>query len=112
MIEHTVHKGRHGHMVPGLVNQLADHRRSHILAPDFLRPQLPEWELPLVVSMLEKSLSEPLGKTSLKYVTYKAVFLTAITTFRIAGDLQVLRLGEGSVSVQAKGLTFLRHGLS
>jgi len=55
---------------------------------------------------------EPIKFASLKYITWKTVFLIAITTFRRCGDLQSLRLGEGSVIVQKKGVTFLRHGLS
>lgn len=73
---------------------------------------LPEWDLPLVLSMLQKYPFEPIAKTSLKYVTFKTVFLTAITTFRRTGDLQALKIGEGAVSIQAKGVTFLRQGLS
>lgn len=36
----------------------------------------------------------------------------AISTFRRCSDLQSLRLGEGSVSVQKKGVTLICHGLS
>ena len=36
----------------------------------------------------------------------------AISTFRRCGDLQSLKLGEGSVCVQKKGVTFIRHGLA
>lgn len=54
----------------------------------------------------------PIKLISLKYLTYKTVFLVAITTFRRCSDLQALRLGEGSVNIQEKGITFLRHGLS
>ncbi|KAK3097837.1 hypothetical protein FSP39_013649 [Pinctada imbricata] len=42
----------------------------------------------------------------------KTVFLIAITTFRRCSDLQSLRIGDGSVSVQKKGVTFIRHGLA
>ena len=73
---------------------------------------LPEWDLPKVLNMLQKYPFEPLRKTSLKYVTYKTVFLIAITTFRRCGDIQSLQLGEGTVSVQSRGVTFVRQGLS
>lgn len=36
----------------------------------------------------------------------------AITTFRRCSDLQSLRIGEGSVNIQEKGITFIRHGLT
>lgn len=73
---------------------------------------VPEWELPKVLAVLQKHPFEPLRKASLKYLTLKCVFLTAITTFRRCSDLQALKLGEGAVTVQNEGVTFLRQGLS
>lgn len=73
---------------------------------------LPEWDLPLVLNMLQKKPFEPLSKASLKLTTFKTIFLIAISTFRRCGDLQSLKLGEGSVCVQKKGVTFIRHGLA
>ena len=65
---------------------------------------LPEWDLQLVLDMIQKHPFEPMGKASLKFMTFKAIFLMAISTFRRCGDLQSLQLGEGSVCVQKKGL--------
>lgn len=76
------------------------------------RKLLPEWDLPLVLEVLKQPPFEPLQVARLKYLTYKVVFLIAITTFRRVGDIQSLRIGEGSINIQKKGLTFLRHGLS
>ena len=45
---------------------------------------LPEWEWP----MFSKLPFEPLSKTSLKFVTLKTVFLTAITTYSHVSALQ------------------------
>ena len=73
---------------------------------------VPEWDLRVVLTALQKYPFEPLSKSSLKYVTLKTVFLTAITTFRRVGDIQALKLGEKYVSVQSQGVTFLRQGLS
>jgi len=73
---------------------------------------VPEWNLLFVLDALKQPPFEPIKTASLKYVTYKTVFLIAITTFRRCGDLQSLTLGENSVNVQAKGVTFIRHGLS
>lgn len=73
---------------------------------------LPEWDLQLVLNMLQNKPFEPLSQASLKLITYKTVFLMAICTFRRCSDLQSLKLGEGSVCVQKKGITFVRHGLS
>ena len=73
---------------------------------------LPEWDLQKVLNMLQKEPFEPISAASLKLITYKVVFLTAISTFRRCSDLQSLKIGEKNVSVQKKGLTFIRHGLS
>jgi hypothetical protein len=61
-----------------------------------------------VFKMLTLSPFEPLHKT-LKYLTLKTVFFTAITTFRRCSDLQSLRLGEGNVTVHSEGIMFLRQ---
>ena len=73
---------------------------------------LPEWELPLVLELLKKPPFEPLPLAPLKYLTWKSLFLVAITTFRRASDIQALKLGPGNVSIQNRGITFIRQGLS
>jgi len=73
---------------------------------------LPEWSLELVLEALEKLPFEPMEKADLKFITLKTVFLVAITTFRRCSDLQSLRIDEGSMKVQNKGITFVRHGLA
>ncbi len=72
----------------------------------------PEWDLQKVLDMLVKAPFEPLKDADLKWLTFKTVFLVAITTFRRCADLQALRLGEGAVKVQNRGVTFIRCGLS
>lgn len=76
------------------------------------RRLLPEWDLPLVLEMFKKKTFSPLKCVRLRYVTWKTVFLVAITIFRRCSDLQSLRIGEGSVNIQEKGITFIRHGLT
>lgn len=73
---------------------------------------LPEWDLDMVLKMLQKTPFEPLFFADLKEITFKTVFLIAITTFRRCSDLQALRLGENSMRIQKKGITFIRFGLS
>ena len=73
---------------------------------------LPEWDLFKVLDLLQKSPFEPLKHADLKYVTFKTVFLIAITTFRRCSDLQALRIGEDAVKIQNRGVTFIRTGLS
>ena len=73
---------------------------------------LPEWDLNKVLDNLQKSPFEPMKKADLKYVTWKTVFLIAITTFRRCSDLQALRLGDGNISVHSRGVFFIRDGLA
>lgn len=73
---------------------------------------LPEWNIEEVLEALQKKPFEPLKKASLKLLTYKTVFIIAISSFRRCSDLQALRLGERSVSIQPTGITFARHGLA
>jgi len=73
---------------------------------------VPEWDIEVVLKALQKKPFEPLKKASLKMLTFKTVFLVAISSFRRCSDLQSLRLGEGSVNVQSAGITFARHGLA
>ena len=49
---------------------------------------LPEWELPLVLDLLKRPPFEPLSLAPLKYLTWKSLFLVAITTFRRASDIR------------------------
>ena len=68
---------------------------------------LPEWDLHVVLNMLENSPFEPLEQISLKELTLKTVFLTAITTFRRCSDLQALRIDEHLMRIQNKELHLL-----
>lgn len=81
-----------------------------------LRPPVvklvPEWDLLKVLDALQKKPFEPMSKASLKLITYKTVFMIAITCFRRCSDLQSFQIGQGSVNIQSKGITFLRHGLA
>ena len=73
---------------------------------------LPDRELPLVLDLLKKPPFEPLSLAPLKYLSWKSLYLVAITTFRRASDIQALKLGPGNVSIQNRGITFIRQGLS
>ena len=77
-----------------------------------LKKLVPEWDLCLVLGCLRKPPFEPLKDASLKHVTWKICFLVAITTFRRCSDLQSLQLGEKTVKVQKKGVTFIRTGMA
>ncbi|CAC5371868.1 unnamed protein product [Mytilus coruscus] len=43
---------------------------------------LPEWDLQLVLTLLQKEPFEPIENIDLKHLTFKTVFLVSITTFR------------------------------
>ena len=73
---------------------------------------VPEWDLRKVLDMLSKSPLEPMNKISLKYLTWKTVFLAAVSTFRRCGDIQALRIDSGFMSIVQEGIIFIREGLS
>lgn len=73
---------------------------------------VPEWDLLKVLEAVQKKPFEPIHKASLKLVTLKTVFMIAITSFRRCSDLQSFRIGQDSVNIQSKGITFIRHGLA
>ena len=68
--------------------------------------------LPMVLDMLQRSPFESITNATLKHLTYKTVLLIAITTFRRYIDLQSLRLGEGLINIQRKGVNVIRQGLA
>ena len=71
-----------------------------------------EWDLIKVLDTLQRKPFEHIASILLKFRTFKTVFLIAITSFMRCSDLQSLRIGEGSVNIQSKGITFIRHGLA
>jgi len=73
---------------------------------------VPEWDLLKVLEALQKKPFEPLIQAPLKVITLKTVFMIAITSFRRCSDLQSFSIGEKSVNIQSKGITFVRHGLA
>ena len=71
-----------------------------------------EWDLQRVLEFLSGDLFEPLSKVHLKYLTWKAVFLVAVSTFRRCGDIQALRVGDGFMSIVPEGIIFIREGFA
>lgn len=72
---------------------------------------VPEWDLKQVLDSLCEAPFEPMLKASLKYITWKSVFLTAISTFRRCSDIQALRTDEGFMSILPEGIVFIRQGI-
>lgn len=101
---HNISVGQHPHIVrliKGVFNSRPPKRKL-----------LPEWDLEIVLQALEQKPFEPLDQVDIKFLTYKTAFLLAITTFKRCSDLQSLRIDEGSMKAQSKGITFIRHGLA
>ncbi|XP_071133050.1 uncharacterized protein [Mytilus edulis] len=73
---------------------------------------LPEWDLQLVLNLLQKEPFEPIENIDLKHLSFKTVFLISITTFRRCSDLQSLRVNHSCMRIQQKGITFIRCGLA
>ena len=73
---------------------------------------VPEWDLKKVLELLSNPPFEPIHKISLKCLTWKTVFLTAVSTFRRCSHLQALRTDEGFMNVLPEGILFIRDGLS
>ena len=65
-----------------------------------------------ILSILSKSPFEPLQKCSLKFLTWKTVFITAISTFGRCSDIQALRTDAGYMNILSEGVIFVREGLS
>ena len=72
---------------------------------------VPEWDLKQVLDSLCEAPFEPMLNASLKYITWKSVFLTAISTFRCCSDIQALRTDEGFMSILPEGIVFIRQGI-
>ena len=60
----------------------------------------------------KKSPFGPMNKISFKCLTWKTVFLSAVSTFRRCGDLQALRTDSTFMSIVPEGIIFIREGLS
>ena len=73
---------------------------------------VPKWDLQRVLEFLSRDLFEPLSKVHLKYLTWKAVFLVAVSMFRCCRDIQALRIGDGFMSIIPEGIIFIREGLA
>ncbi|CAC5406863.1 unnamed protein product [Mytilus coruscus] len=73
---------------------------------------LPEWDLQLVLTLLQKEPFEPIENIDLKQLTFKTVFLISITTFRRCSDLLSLRVNHSFMRIQQKGITLIRCGLA
>ena len=73
---------------------------------------VPEWDLKIVLDFLAGNFFEPLSQVHLKYLTWKTVFLIAVTTSRRCGDIQALRVDDGFMPVVPEGVIFIREGLA
>ena len=73
---------------------------------------VPEWDLKIVLDFLAGNVVEPLSNVHLKYLTWKNVFLIAVTTFRRCRDIQALRVDDSFMSVVPEAVIFIREGVA
>ena len=69
------------------------------------RVLIPPWNLELVLQALKKWPFEPVNVASRKHLTWKAVFLVAITSARRASELHALRHVQPYISFSAENVT-------
>ncbi len=78
--------------------------RKHYLVVRFLRgnrrlnpprpPSLPSWDFPLVLRALQTAPFEPLQSVELKFLSMKALLLTALASIKRVGDLQTFSVNK------------------
>ncbi|CAC5367143.1 unnamed protein product [Mytilus coruscus] len=129
-------------LIPKVLQQMIDYQCEMILIAPFWpkqwwHPQLIQLLIaqPLLLPQWDNLLEQGQGRLKIFHPNPEIFSLTAwristnnlkqkafqktlenycppITSFRRCSDLQALKLGEGSVNIQEKGVTFLRHGLA
>ncbi|XP_071994691.1 uncharacterized protein [Engystomops pustulosus] len=84
---------------------LADHRwiRRFIKGCSRIKPRIhnpvPSWDLSLVLNILTEPPFEPLDSANIKILTFKTIFLIAITTARRLGEIQALSRREPFLNI-------------
>ncbi len=56
-------------------------------------PLMPSWDLSIILAGLQKGSFEPLDSVELKFLSLKTALLTALTSIKRVGDLQVFSVG-------------------
>ena len=74
------------------------------LSKGVARSLLPRWSLDLVLAALKRQPFEPIKLASLKHLTWKTVFLLAITSARRASELHALCYKESYLAMSATGV--------
>ncbi len=57
-------------------------------------PLMPSWDLSIVLAGLQRGPFEPLDSVELKFLSVKTALLTALTSIKRVGDLQVFSVSE------------------
>lgn len=68
------------------------------------RELVPAWDVRIVLKFLKKTPFEPLTKCSLHALTFKLVFLVAITSARRCAEIQALGRGPGHLRFEKDGV--------
>lgn len=72
-----------------------------------VRTLTPNWNLPLVLSVLTRHPFEPVSSIDLKFLTFKTVFLMALASASRVSELHSLSLDEGHFRKEHKGIRLL-----
>ena len=72
-----------------------------------VRPLLPNWDLPSVLWTLCDHPFEPISSCDLKFLTWKTVFLLALSSASRVSELQALSIGEGHMRIEHNGIRLL-----
>ena len=72
-----------------------------------VRTLTPNWNLPLVLSVLTKHPFEPLQTAEMKFLTFKTVFLVAVASASRVSEIHSLSLDEGHFRKERKGIRLL-----
>ncbi len=83
--------------------------RSMELEKPKVSSPVPKWSLPLVMEVLSKHPFEPIDTCSLKFLTYKTVFLIALASGRRRSELHAFSADDASVSFAHDGSAVLLH---
>ncbi|MEW8546512.1 MAG: hypothetical protein AB2693_23605, partial [Candidatus Thiodiazotropha sp.] len=70
---------------------------------------VPHWDLSLVLSCLKESPFEPLSSSSLKFLTWKTVFLISLASGRRRSEIHALSATSGSVNFSADKSSVILH---
>ena len=86
------------------IEEVANIRKATVIARPPRKIDFQSWSLPLVLDSLYQEPYEPMIGAQLKYLTYKTVFLVAVSTARRSSELGALSIDESRFLVRPHGI--------